>query len=64
MTFAILMGIRMFGSLRVSDEAEYDGLDVSSHSESAYSFGSGGSMPVSASHAPGLATTVAAHERA
>ena len=31
----------MIGSLRVSDEDEFEGLDVSEHSESAYAFGSG-----------------------
>ena len=33
----------VFGSLRVSDEAEFEGLDVSEHSESAYAL-SGGSL--------------------
>ena len=34
----------MFGSLRVSDEEEFEGLDVSAHSESAYSMSTGSSM--------------------
>ena len=42
-TFVILTALRpMFGSLRVGDEAEFEGLDVSEHSESAYAFGGGG----------------------
>jgi Amt family ammonium transporter len=45
MSFVILMALKMvFGSLRVSDEEEFDGLDVSAHSESAYSMTSGSSM--------------------
>ena len=32
----------MFGSLRVVDEDEIDGLDLSEHSESAYGFAGGG----------------------
>jgi Amt family ammonium transporter len=44
MSFAILMVLKLvFGSLRVSDEAEFEGLDVSEHSESAYAL-SGGSL--------------------
>ena len=45
MSFAILFALKLvFGSLRVSDEEEFEGLDVAAHSESAYSFGSGASM--------------------
>src|SRR5215510_11828506 len=45
MSFAILFVLKLvFGSLRVSDEEEFEGLDVSAHSESAYSMGSGASM--------------------
>jgi Amt family ammonium transporter len=41
-TFVILTVLKMvFGSLRVSDEEEFNGLDLSSHSESAYAFGTG-----------------------
>jgi Amt family ammonium transporter len=44
-TLVILYALRLvFGSLRVADESEFDGLDVSEHSESAYSFGSGTSV--------------------
>ena len=39
-TLAILFLLRLvFGSLRVDDEAEFLGLDLSEHSESAYEFG-------------------------
>jgi Amt family ammonium transporter len=49
MSFAILMALKLvFGSLRVSDEQEFDGLDVSAHSESAYSMTGGSSMGGSA----------------
>ncbi|MBI3246610.1 MAG: ammonium transporter [Deltaproteobacteria bacterium] len=34
------------GSLRVSEEEEFEGLDLSQHSESAYAFSSGGSVMV------------------
>ena len=45
MSFAILLGLKLvFGSLRVSNEEEFEGLDVSAHSESAYSMTSGSSM--------------------
>jgi Amt family ammonium transporter len=45
MSFAILMALKLvFGSLRVSDEQEFEGLDVSQHSESAYSMTTGSSM--------------------
>ncbi len=44
-TFVILAALRLaFGSLRVSEEDEFEGLDVTQHSESAYAFGSGASM--------------------
>jgi ammonium transporter, Amt family len=44
-TTIILMLLKaVFGSLRVSEEEEYDGLDISQHSENAYSLGSGGSI--------------------
>ena len=43
-TVVILLALKMiFGSLRVSDEAEVGGLDLGEHSESAYGF-SGGSI--------------------
>ena len=41
-TFVILSILKLvFRSLRVSEEEEYNGLDLSSHSESAYAFGTG-----------------------
>jgi Amt family ammonium transporter len=41
-TLAILFLLRLvFGELRVSDEAEFEGLDVSEHSETAYLLGGG-----------------------
>jgi Amt family ammonium transporter len=44
MTFAILSVLKLvFGSLRVSEEEEVDGLDLSQHQESAYSPGGVGS---------------------
>jgi Amt family ammonium transporter len=50
-TLVILYSLRLvFGSLRVNDEAEFDGLDVSEHSESAYSFGSGTSIGAGIGH--------------
>ena len=42
-TFVILSGLKLvFGSLRVDDESEAGGLDLSEHSESAYVTASGG----------------------
>ncbi|MFN8643222.1 MAG: ammonium transporter [Candidatus Binatia bacterium] len=44
-TAVILAGLKMaFGSLRVDEEDEVEGLDLSQHSESAYSPGGGGSL--------------------
>jgi Amt family ammonium transporter len=41
-TFAILFVLRLvFGQLRVSDEAEFEGLDLAEHSETAYLLGGG-----------------------
>ena len=41
-TFAILVLLRLaFGELRVSDEAEHNGLDLAEHSETAYLLGGG-----------------------
>jgi Amt family ammonium transporter len=41
-TFVLLTLLKaLFGGLRVSDEAEYNGLDLSEHSESAYAMGGG-----------------------
>jgi Amt family ammonium transporter len=42
-TFAILTALKLvFGSLRVEDEEEFAGLDISQHSENAYVFATGG----------------------
>jgi len=47
-TIVILLVLRaIFGSLRVSEEAEYAGLDLSEHSETAYSFGPTSGSPAS-----------------
>jgi Amt family ammonium transporter len=55
-SLAILFALKMvFGSLRVSDEAEFEGLDVSEHSESAYAFGGGASFGSGSEGAPGTA---------
>jgi Amt family ammonium transporter len=56
MTVLILLALRaIFGSLRVSDDAEYAGLDLSEHSETAYTYGPTSGTPASlmesASHA-------------
>jgi hypothetical protein len=48
-TLAILFVLRaLFGDLRVDEESEFEGLDLSSHSESAYVFGA--ASGTSASH--------------
>jgi len=55
-TLAILLLLRaVMGDLRVGDEAEFEGLDLSEHSESAYVFGSTSGSP--ASHAASSATS-------
>jgi Amt family ammonium transporter len=44
MTLGILLALRaVFGPLRVEEEDEYQGLDLSQHSESAYTLGTSGS---------------------
>ncbi len=43
-TLVILYAIKLVMGLRVSDEDEFDGLDVSQHSESAYALGGGAGM--------------------
>jgi Amt family ammonium transporter len=41
-TFVLLSVLRLvFGSLRAEEESEYEGLDLSEHSETAYLFGQG-----------------------
>jgi Amt family ammonium transporter len=53
-TFGILILLRtLFGTLRVEDEAEFVGLDLSEHSESAYEFGT--ASGTSASHMAAVA---------
>jgi Amt family ammonium transporter len=48
MTLVILALLRLvFGSLRVRDEAEFEGIDLSEHSESAYEFGTASGSPAS-----------------
>lgn len=49
-TFVLLKVLELAfgGSLRVSEEDEFEGLDLSQHSESAYAFSSGGSVMVDA----------------
>ncbi len=52
-TLVILLALRVvFGSLRVAEEDEFGGLDLSEHSESAYGF-SGGSVAPEAGGAQG-----------
>jgi len=47
-TIAILLVLRaVLGNLRVEEEAEFAGLDLSEHSESAYQFGSASGTPAS-----------------
>jgi len=50
-TVVILLVLRaVFGNLRVDQEAEHEGLDLSEHSESAYAFGAGGGSTSGAGH--------------
>jgi Amt family ammonium transporter len=45
-TLVILFALRaVFGTLRVGEEAEHEGLDLASHSESAYAFGAASGTP-------------------
>jgi Amt family ammonium transporter len=37
-TFALVQALRAVTGLRVSDEQEYDGLDISAHGERGYDF--------------------------
>jgi len=53
-TIAILLVLRaVFGSLRLEEEAEFDGVDLSEHSETAYVFGAASGSPTA--HGPALA---------
>jgi Amt family ammonium transporter len=64
-TFVILSVLRMVMGLRVTDEDEFEGLDVSQHSESAYSLGGGasmgGSLGAAAASEHGMAATAQHH---
>jgi hypothetical protein len=61
-TVVILLGLRVvFGSLRVQDEEEADGLDLSEHSESAYGLAGGGSMAPEAVGQGGVALGFVTH---
>jgi Amt family ammonium transporter len=69
MTVIILGALRLvFGSLRVEEEAEYEGLDLSEHSEAAYMLGGGGSLvgtsSSAAGHPSGASTLMHAHSPA
>jgi Amt family ammonium transporter len=62
-TFLILIALRaIFGSLRVDDEAEFVGLDLAEHSESAYEFGTASGTSTAhlahAAHAPAGAPVI------
>lgn len=58
MTFIILMALQaIFGSLRVPEENEFDGLDISEHSENAYSLGAGGSIAAESHSMKGMPET-------
>ncbi len=65
MTVVIASALKLvFGSLRVAEEAEYEGLDLAEHSESAYTTSGGSSILVPAPAAAGseaLAPGVLAH---
>src|SRR5882724_10223322 len=63
-TAGILMGLRfVFGPLRVAEEAELEGLDLSEHSESAYGFAGGGMLaPEMSTQAHPLAMSLTARQ--
>jgi Amt family ammonium transporter len=47
-TLVILLALRaVFGSLRLEEEAEFEGVDLAEHSESAYVFGAASGSPAS-----------------
>jgi Amt family ammonium transporter len=59
-TLVILLALKaVFGSLRVADEDEIDGLDLSQHSESAYGMASGGGLAAPEVGRPHGATSLA-----
>ena len=54
-TIAILLALRaVFGSLRLDEEAEFEGVDLSEHSETAYVFGAASGTSTT-SHASAIA---------
>jgi Amt family ammonium transporter len=62
-TMAILLALRaVFGSLRLDEESEFEGVDLAEHSETAYMFGAASGTPTShaavAVDAPALAGAV------
>jgi Amt family ammonium transporter len=63
-TLVILYGLQLaFGKLRVEDEAEFLGLDLAEHSESAYVFGAASGSAASHLEAVGHGTSSLAQER-
>jgi Amt family ammonium transporter len=63
-TIAILLALRaIFGNLRVDEEAEFEGLDLSEHSESAYVFGSASGTPASLHEIGAPSVSALARER-
>ena len=59
-TFVILIALKLvFGSLRVAEEDEFEGLDLAEHSESAYAIGGGSSLAVPAPAAAGAESIAA-----
>lgn len=51
LTLIILLALQaIFGSLRVAEEEEFDGLDISQHSENAYALGAGSSIAAESHH--------------
>lgn len=71
MTVGILLALKVvFGSLRVTEEEEFEGLDLSQHSENAYAIGAGSSIvsepfPMgSGQHASVLGALAKSHELA
>jgi Amt family ammonium transporter len=63
-TFVILTVLKLvFGSLRVSDEDEVEGLDLTQHAETAYSMGGGSLVPSHGGAAHGAHMAAMATER-
>jgi Amt family ammonium transporter len=60
MTVVILSGLQLaFGSLRVAEDEEFEGLDLTQHSESAYSISAGASIANESYASPHAAAAVA-----